>query len=46
MERAQYMTTKQTQQMGRLSRTHANCKSRTGVYRPGKTAKDRANKSA
>jgi len=45
-ERKHFMTAKQTQQMGLLPRTHANCKSRTGVYRPGKTAKDRALKSA
>lgn len=27
--------------MGRLPRTHANCMEKTGVMRPGKTARDR-----
>lgn len=25
-----------------LPRTHGNCKTKTGVFRPGKTAQDRA----
>ncbi len=42
---ASFMSVKQVGQMGNLPRTHANCKMLTGVFRPGKTAKDRANKS-
>jgi len=44
-DRKDYMTKKQTQQMAGLKRTHQNCVDATGVARPGKTAKDRANKS-
>lgn len=42
-ERKDYMTGSQTVAMGNLPRTHENCKAQTGVMRPGKTAKDRAN---
>lgn len=41
-ERAYYMTATQKAAMGNLPRTHANCKEKTKVMRPGKTAKDRA----
>ncbi len=41
-ERAEYMNQTQKTAMGSLPRTHQNCKDRTGVARPGKTAKDRA----
>lgn len=41
-ERAYYMTAAQKTAMGNLPRTHANCKEKTKVMRPGKTAKDRA----
>lgn len=41
-ERKDYMTTSQKTAMGELPRTHANCKLKTKVMRPGKTAKDRA----
>jgi len=40
-ERKDYMTTSQKVAMGDLPRTHANCKLKTKVMRPGKTAKDR-----
>ena len=42
--RADFMSAKQTKQMGKFARTHANCIAQTGVARPGKTAKDRANR--
>ena len=41
-ERKDYMTETQKVAMGNLPRTHANCKEKTRVMRPGKTAKDRA----
>jgi len=41
-ERAEYMSQSQKTAMGNLPRTHQNCKTQTGVMRPGKTAKDRA----
>jgi len=41
-ERKDYMTESQKKSMGNLPRTHANCKLKTKVMRPGKTAKDRA----
>ncbi len=40
-ERKYYMTRNDTEKMGQLPRTHANCMLKTGVARPGKTAKDR-----
>ena len=42
MERKDYMTKSQQDKMGKLPRTHQNCLEKTGVARPGKTAKDRA----
>ena len=45
-ERKQFMKQEHKLSMGNLPRTHANCKEKTGVYRPGKTAKDRALKGA
>jgi hypothetical protein len=41
-ERAEFMTASQTKAMGKLPRTHQNCLEKTGVARPGKTAKERA----
>lgn len=41
-ERKDYMTAAQKTAMGDLPRTHYNCKLKTKVMRPGKTAKDRA----
>lgn len=41
-DRAEYMSDRQQEKMKGIPRSHANCKSRTGVMRPGKTAKDRA----
>jgi len=41
-ERSEYMTNAQKRAMGVLPRTHDNCLAKTGVARPGKTAKDRA----
>jgi len=41
-ERAEYMNGTQRTAMGSLPRTHQNCIEKTGVARPGKTAKDRA----
>lgn len=41
-ERSEYMRRAEREAMGRLPRTHANCLEKTGVMRPGKTAKDRA----
>lgn len=41
-ERKDYMTESQKAAMGNLPRTHQNCIAKTGVARPGKTAKDRA----
>ena len=43
MQRAAYMTEAQKKAMGLHPRTHANCLKLTGVMRPGKTAKDKAN---
>lgn len=40
-QRAEYMTAEQKKAMGNLPRTHQNCKEKTKVCRPGKTAKDR-----
>lgn len=42
MDRSDYMTQSQKSSMGNLPRTHENCKDRTGVKRPGKTAQDKA----
>lgn len=44
MKRAEYMTITQKQKMGIVPRTHEACLRLVGVARPGKTAKDRANK--
>lgn len=41
--REDFMTEAQKRAMGSLPRTHRNCLDKTGVARPGKTAKDRAN---
>jgi hypothetical protein len=41
-ERKEYMTAAEKAAMGSLPRTHQNCIEKTGVARPGKTAKDRA----
>jgi len=41
-ERKDYMSRAQKESMGNLPRTHENCKLKTKVMRPGKTAKDRA----
>ncbi|MCK5020060.1 MAG: hypothetical protein KAS32_23605 [Candidatus Peribacteraceae bacterium] len=40
--RASFMSIAHREAMGELPRTHANCFEKTGVMRPGKTAKDRA----
>lgn len=45
-ERKEFMTNIQKDAMGKLPRTHRNCLEKTGVARPGKTAKDRAGKVA
>jgi len=42
MDRADFMTAKEKDAMGKLPRTHQNCLEKTGKARPGKTAKDRA----
>lgn len=42
-DRHDYMTSRAKDLMGNHHRTHANCMAFTGVRRPGKTAKDRAN---
>jgi hypothetical protein len=44
MKRADFMTSKQRQEMGIMARTHQNCLRLVGVARPGKTAKDRTSK--
>ena len=48
MARADHMTAAQTRSMSDKGkptvRTHENCRERTGVNRPGKTASDRANR--
>ena len=41
-ERREYMSKTAQLAMGNLPRTHQNCLEKTGVMRPGKTAKDRA----
>ena len=41
LHRKDFMTPAQKAKMGDLPRTHENCKTYTGVQRPGKTAKDR-----
>lgn len=40
-ERKEYMSKTAQTAMGNLPRTHQNCIEKTGVARPGKTAKDR-----
>ena len=42
LERKDYMTAEQKSAMGNFARDHATCKEKTKVYRPGKTAQDRA----
>lgn len=42
--RASYMSEKDKKAMGDAPRTHQNCRDKTGVNRPGKTACDRARK--
>jgi hypothetical protein len=42
MQRKDFMTEAQKKAMGNAPRTHANCRDKTGVARPGKTASDRA----
>lgn len=44
--RADYMSSTQKEKMGNFPRTHQNCIKLTGVARPGKTAKDKANKGS
>jgi len=41
-QRADYMNATQKNAMGALPRTHQNCLEKTGVMRPGKTAKDKS----
>ena len=41
-ERKYFMSKADQAKMGNLPRTHANCMEKTGKFRPGKTAKDRA----
>jgi hypothetical protein len=45
LQRKDYMTPTQKTAMGNLPRTHQNCIEKTGVARPGKTAKDRAGRT-
>ena len=42
-KRAEFMSESDKNALGNLPRTHENCLEKTGVARPGKTAKDRAN---
>ena len=42
LERKDFMSGAQKKAMGNLPRHHAVCLAKTGVARPGKTAKDRA----
>lgn len=43
-ERKHFMNAADSSKMGDLPRTHQNCFDKTGKNRPGKTAKDRANR--
>jgi hypothetical protein len=45
-DRKDFMTQVHKEKMGNFPRTHQNCIKLTGVARPGKTAKDKANKGA
>lgn len=45
-QRKDFMTKDQKEKMGKFPRTHQNCIKLTGVARPGKTAKDKANKGS
>lgn len=45
MHRKDFMTEAQKKAMGSFPRTHANCRDKTGVARPGKTAADRHRKA-
>lgn len=40
----QYMSKQQRDSLGNLPTTHQNCLDKTGVARPGKTARDKAKK--
>lgn len=44
LPRSAYMTDADKRAMGNQVRTHQNCFAATKKHRPGKTAKDRANK--
>lgn len=44
-KRANFMSEDQKRAMGKLPRTHDNCREKTGVSRPGKTAQERARRS-
>lgn len=46
MARKDYMSASQKAAMGNLPRTHENCKNKTGVARPGKTAQDKARRGS
>lgn len=41
-KRADFMSSEDRAALGKLPRTHQNCKEKTGVCRPGKTKQDRA----
>lgn len=41
-ERKEFMSSANQKALKGLPRSHANCMEKTGVMRPGKTAKDRA----
>ena len=45
-QRADFMSKQQQESMKGFKRTHQDCLARTGVMRPGKTAKDRAKRIA
>jgi len=42
MKRETFMNAADKKAMGNLPRTHENCRDKTGVARPGKTAQDKA----
>ncbi len=46
MKRADFMTSKDKEAMGKFPRTHQNCLAKTGKARPGKTAQERARKNS
>lgn len=41
----EYMSKKDAAALGKLPTSHLNCKDKTGVFRPGKTARDKARNS-